>query len=460
MLSSLRIKHFKAWKDTGAIRLAPITVLFGVNSSGKTSIHQSLVMLRQTYESSDRRRVLHLGDENTDVDLGTVHDVAFGHQDPPDLTFEIEWRLPHSMTLTDPKTNKDYTANKIEFSVEIGQQNGKNPRLIVDKMAYRFDSSPIPVTMGMTRQTGGTDKYELNFDGITLVHQPGRVWPLPAPLRFYGFPDEVKVYFQNADFLTDLTLALEQTLGRIYYLGPLREYPQRTYLWSGERPEHVGLWGDRTIEALLAAQDRHLSRGVHRHSEPFEKVVARWLKQMRLIETFETQPIAAHRKEYEVLVRTSGSKYPVALTDVGFGISQALPVIVECFCVPPDSTIILEHPELHLHPSAQSVLADLFIEAMRSREEGRDRNIQLLIESHSEHFLRRLQRRIAEGRLKSTEAALYFCTPGPDGSKVAKLEVDDDGNISNWPIHFFGDEMGDLAAMAEAALDRQAPEAK
>ncbi|MGO9454036.1 MAG: DUF3696 domain-containing protein [Candidatus Binataceae bacterium] len=460
MLSQLRIKNFKAWKDTNNIRLAPITVLFGINSSGKTSIHQSLVMLRQTYQSPDRRRVLHPGDDNTDVDLGTVQDLIFGHQDTAELTFELEWRPSQPLTLVDPKTKQKYTGRTVRFSADIAQQYGKTPRLMVRDMKYRVDSVPIPVTVGMTRKPGDSDKYDLIFDGVTLVRQRQRVWPLPSPLRFYGFPDEVKAYFQNAEFLADLTLALEKMLGGLYYLGPLREYPKRTYVWSGERPEHVGLWGDRTIEALLAAQDRQLARGAHKKSESFETVVARWLKEMRLIESFETKPIAARRKEYEVLVQTKGSKYIVNLTDVGFGISQALPVIVECFCVPAWSTVILEHPELHLHPSAQAVLADLFIEAIRSREDGSDRKIQLLIESHSEHFLRRLQRRIGEGVLKPEEAALYFCAPGTDGSTINKLEVDEFGNITNWPIHFFGDELGDLAAMTDAALLRQSTESK
>ena len=168
-------------------------------------------------------------------------------------------------------------------------------------MEYRLDSQPVPVTIGMTRQEGDADKYDLTFDGVTFVRHKQRAWPLPAPLRFYGFPDEVKAYFQNADFLTDLTLALEKTLRGLYYLGPLRDYPKRTYVWSGERPEHVGLWGDRTIEALLAAQDRQLSRGAHKRSESFERVIARWLKEMKLIENFETKPIGARRKEYEVL---------------------------------------------------------------------------------------------------------------------------------------------------------------
>jgi predicted ATPase len=460
MLTRLRIDNFKAWKDTGEIRLAPITVLFGINSSGKTSILQSLVMLRQTYESPDRRRVLHPGDDNTDVDLGTVQDLIFGHQETAELGFELEWHVQEPLTLIDPKTDLKYTGQNIQFLAKIGQQNGRVPRLIVKKMEYRLDSQPVPVTIGMTRQEGDADKYDLTFDGVTLVRHKQRAWPLPAPLRFYGFPDEVKAYFQNADFLTDLTLALEKTLRGLYYLGPLRDYPKRTYVWSGERPEHVGLWGDRTIEALLAAQDRQLSRGAHKRSESFERVIARWLKEMKLIENFETKPIGARRKEYEVLVRTTGSRYTVNLTDVGFGISQALPVIVECFCVPPGSTVILEHPELHLHPSAQAELADLFIEAIRSREEGYDRNIQLLVESHSEHFLRRLQRRIAEGVLKPEEAALFFCTPSAEGSHISRLAVDDYGNITNWPNNFFGDEMADLAAMTDAVLSRKATETK
>ena len=76
MLTHLRIQNFKSWRDTGAVRLAPITVLFGNNSAGKSSIIQFLLMLKQTVESPDRRRVLHPGDEHTLVDLGTFRDLS------------------------------------------------------------------------------------------------------------------------------------------------------------------------------------------------------------------------------------------------------------------------------------------------------------------------------------------------------------------------------------------------
>jgi len=177
---------------------------------------------------------------------------------------------------------------------------------------------------------------------------------------------------------------------------------------------------------------------------------------MGLIETFKARRLAEHRKEYEVVVRTVHSPYDVNLTDVGFGVSQVLPVIVECFYVPSGSTIIFEQPEIHLHPSVQAELADLFIDAaVHVREGSSERSVQLLVESHSEHFLRRLQRRIAEGRLSHDQVALYFCEPTNEGARMRELKTDLFGNIRNWPDHFFGDEMGDLAAMTEAAMRRK-----
>jgi len=122
----------------------------------------------------------------------------------------------------------------------------------------------------------------------------------------------------------------------------------------------------------------------------------------------------------------------------------------------PHATIIMEQPEIHLHPAVQSQLADLFIETIRSREGGVDRHVQLVVETHSEHLLRRLQRRIAEGGLKPAEVAMYFCESGDQGSILRPLEVDVLGNIHNWPRDFFGDQMEDIARQAEVSLRKRA----
>jgi predicted ATPase len=119
--------------------------------------------------------------------------------------------------------------------------------------------------------------------------------------------------------------------------------------------------------------------------------------------------------------------------------------------VPEGSTIILEQPEIHLHPAVQAGLADVLIDAVKTRK------VQILLESHSEHLLRRLQRRMAEEELSPSETALYFCSTTEGGdSTLTKLELDLFGNITNWPADFFGDELGELASMTRAQMQRRA----
>ena len=176
---------------------------------------------------------------------------------------------------------------------------------------------------------------------------------------------------------------------------------------------------------------------------------------MGLIEDFKVKPISEQRQEYEVDVRTKGSVGGVDLPDVGFGISQVLPVLVQCFYAPPGSIIVIEQPEIHLHPSAQSALADVMIDVINSKENGNNRNIQLIIETHSEHFLRRLQRRIAEDSIDEKKVSAYFANITKTPAVLEPLQIDQFGNISNWPEHFFGDEMGDIIIQSEAAMNKR-----
>jgi predicted ATPase len=117
--------------------------------------------------------------------------------------------------------------------------------------------------------------------------------------------------------------------------------------------------------------------------------------------------------------------------------------------------VIIEQPELHLHPKVQADLADLFIEAIHSREGGADRSVQFIIESHSEHFLERLQLRIAEGEIRTDEVAVYFCEAGERGSTLRALDINLYGEINNWPTDFFGDPMKDQFQRLDAAAKRE-----
>ena len=105
MLRKLRIQNFKGWKDTGMIDLAPITVLFGSNSSGKSSIGQFLVMLKQTVRQSDRKTVLLLNGDSVSVDLGSVSDIFYDHNLEENMKFEFRWDMDAKAVIENSNRN-------------------------------------------------------------------------------------------------------------------------------------------------------------------------------------------------------------------------------------------------------------------------------------------------------------------------------------------------------------------
>jgi len=213
----------------------------------------------------------------------------------------------------------------------------------------------------------------------------------------------------------------------------------------------MGERGEKAIDALLAFRERgeKISRGRGLKRLTIEEYVAWWLRELKLIEDFSVEAITKDSNLYQVWVRKTARSSRVLITDVGFGVSQLLPVLVLCYYVPEGATVLLEQPELHLHPSVQSGLADVFIDVAKNRK------VQVILESHSEHLLRRLQRRIAEEKIARDDTALYFCDIARGISKLQQIELNLFGSIQNWPENFFGDEFGEMAAMTHTSMERQ-----
>jgi predicted ATPase len=466
MLTSLRIQNFKSWEDTGRIRLAPITVFFGTNSSGKSSIGQLLLMLKQTSESTDRTQVLRTSDTGTPADVGSFRDFIHHHDVSRRLQIGITWSQGSALEIDDSRDDSvHHASSNLGFEVEIYQPETGRVPMRVRRFGYTLgdEGESTRFSVALEPDPKRPNRYRLEFDGFRAIHNPGRAWELPAPARFYGFPDEAVAYYQNTDFLPDLSLSLERMLDSITYLGPLRDDPRRVYTWPGGAPADVGWAGEQTVQAILAAADRKINLGYRSRLKSFQVLLAEQLRRLGLIDSFSVEAIGDNRPEHEVRVRVSSAADEVLLTDVGFGVSQVLPVLVQTFYCPPGSTILMEQPELHLHPRVQMNLADFFVDALSARQPttpGKSvaRNTQVLIESHSEHFLRRLQRRIAEQRLRPDQVALYFCEVRRGRSVLRELEVDLFGDIRNWPDDFFGDPMDDIAAQAEASLKRRIEE--
>ncbi len=452
MLTSLSLTNFKAWQRIEKMRLAPITALFGTNSSGKSSILQFLLMLKQTADSADRSIVLHLGDEKTPVNLGTISDVAHAHAEHPEFTIGVEWTAPRQLDIKDPDTQRTTLckSDKLAFFSQVVANGGG--KLTVHDMEYGLGTTTFSLIRGTAK-----DAYQLstNHPSFRFRRADGRRWPIPTPIKYYGFADEVRTYHQNAGFLSELELAFEKMLRSIYYLGPLRDPPKREYTWAGGDPTDMGRRGEYAVAAILAARERGetIPRGRGKSKLSLEQYVAHWLKELHLIDEFRVEEIKKGTNLYRVHVKRSPGSSEVLITDVGFGVSQILPVLVLCYYAPQGSTILFEQPEIHLHPSVQRGLADVFIDAMKIR------NVQIIVESHSEDFLRRLQRRIAEDQdIDEKQAAIYFCDIENGKGKLTPLQLDTYGNFLAWPKDFFGDPMGDIAAMQSAVMKRKGVE--
>ena len=237
----------------------------------------------------------------------------------------------------------------------------------------------------------------------------------------------------------------------IFYLGPLRDYPHRQYNWSGGSPSDVGARGELTINAILAASEKGKAYPVEKGSRKrsFQEVVAMRLKEMGLIHSFSVSEIAKGSNIYQAKVSVDKKSPKVLLTDVGFGVSQVLPVIVLLNHVPERSTVILEQPEIHLHPEVQSALADAIVGIAETQD------LQVIVESHSEHLLRRLQRRVADETIQADLVKLYFVSQENGEARLTDIGLNEYGEIENWPEHFFGDEMEEIAATRKAAIKRK-----
>jgi len=236
-----------------------------------------------------------------------------------------------------------------------------------------------------------------------------------------------------------------------FYLGPLREHPKREYVWTRSRPSDVGQRGEKAIEAMLAATAAGEARNLKPKArlKSFQEMIAYWLREMGLIHTFRVEEIRPGTNLYQAKVQVLKAGTEVLLTDVGFGVSQVLPVLTLLQYVPEGSTVILEQPEIHLHPLAQAALADVVVNVAQHRQ------VQIIVESHSEHFLLRLQRRIADETIDTDDVQLYFCKPMKGASKLEHLDLDLFGNILNWPENFMGDAAGELAEATKARIRRQ-----
>jgi predicted ATPase len=220
--------------------------------------------------------------------------------------------------------------------------------------------------------------------------------------------------------LFQLEIKKEFSEDNINYVSPLRAHPKRYYMLDKAKLNLTldTLDGDAVAEVLK--DNRHITKNVNL-----------WLK------NFGVEVDVKGFKEVIHHLVVKQNNIDLDITDVGFGISQILPVIIQGFLSSKNSTTIIEQPEIHLHPKMQADLADLFIDIVKNTSGKR-----LIIETHSEYLLKRLRRRISEGIISPSDVSICLFNPQSKekGATIDNLEIEDKG-FFEWPIDFYGGEI-------------------
>ncbi|MFZ4578142.1 MAG: DUF3696 domain-containing protein [Myxococcota bacterium] len=433
MFERIRLKNFKAWGEQlwdHGVELAPVTLLLGPNSAGKTSLLQVPLLLQQTFLSPDRTLDLNFGGQAEDrLYLGGYQDVVCEHDITRNIGIGLRLRQNGSLCV-------DYTAEWLHRADHAESQ----------LLEYRVDGNDYAAE----RQSRAG--YKLRAPGYTAPVYGNREF---RPERSVAFSAEAVAELAEAKLLTqsqqiqDVALKLRRAVAQIAYLGPLREPPRRTYLWADQNPGNLGDTGKQAVMALLASKYSRRKADDTGEFGP-EWLVERtshWLNRLGLAERLELKQQGRSR-HYEVQVRRGASE-EANLVDVGFGVSQVLPMIVLAHFVPRGTTIIAEQPEIHLHPRAQVGLAELMVEVAISRD------VQFIVETHSEHLFRRLQTLVARKVITPAQCRLYFVDRDETGHPhLDRLELDEFGRIANWPDGFFGDSVGEMEQQMALMFDR------
>ena len=277
------------------------------------------------------------------------------------------------------------------------------------------------------------NKYRVRFGKNTLFEKlqiiPNSSKIKKSRLRF------VRNSIENEFFCTFLIKAFNsftQNLNKAFdnkkinYVSPLRAYPKRYYFLDESNISNSldSIDGDNLTEILK--QNKVIIRNVNK-----------WLNKFGLSVDVEDVKEVIHR------LRVKQNGLNLDITDVGFGISQVLPIIVQGFLSNIDSLTIIEQPEIHLHPKMQAELADLFIDVVKKENEDSDKI--LLVETHSESILKRLRRRIAEGQISNKDVAIYFIHGKNKTNKTAtlqRIEITEKGAF-DWPKEFYSTDLED-----------------
>ena len=389
-------------------------------------------------------------------DYGTYKDVVYNNHRGRPMKIKFALDMPdYSSSLSDKTTNAEYSLS-YKF-------NTSRREIVLDNIGLTLDKEPL-VEMKYSVESR---RYNLEKFGHVKIPAPYKTTIsrdfrvrhfIPSPVtqrvgQSFSSKDTPVHKFSEEKLDKDITRIVmrigrhtAEFLNSSDYLGPVRISPQRTYMFSGERRGRIGAAGENMTSLLMKGS---MLRRAQKSSGVLSKV-NEWLVKSKMGRQIEISEISDRHYEIKIENYFTGEKQNIA--DVGYGLSQVLPILIGGYSLTPSSMFMLEQPELHLHPKAQAELGDFVADMYES-------NIQTIIETHSEHLILRLQQHVAEGRIKHSDINFYYVHNNPRTSKrtigkcltheIVPLPLDVNALfINEWPEGFFPERLNESRKLA------------
>jgi predicted ATPase len=393
------VSGFKSFSEETRIQLGSLTILAGANSSGKSSIMQPLLMMKQTLEAPYDPGALLPDGPNVHFTSGEQM-LSINHKPPLDLREFMVFMDIGSMSLQTTFHWNSHTGLALHLQKFVYKQSS-------EVIELRADMSPDEIV------ASGPNYFN------TEPPQSLRVMRNRCFLKVKGI---ISYDLGNPSFA--------EVLQGIIHLPGLRGTPERLYKTANV-----------TGSTFLGQFDNYVASIINRFQkdEPSQLIkVQEALKKLGLTDIIQPQRLNDAQIELRVgrVLGRADATDTVNIADVGLGVSQILPVIVALLVAEPGQLVYIEQPEIHLHPRAQVALAEIFAEAA-------NRGVRVVVETHSELFLMGIQALVAEDRLDPNAVKLHWFTRQADGSsKVTSADLDEMGAFGNWPEDFGSTSLG------------------
>ena len=457
MLTNITLENFKAFQKLNNLKIKPVTILCGTNSCGKSSILQSILLMKQTLESKNPNQNLLLNGRFTK--LGYFEDIIYQKNKENEVKFAMDFNTTYNDILHLEISFKKSLNGNNSFSES---KNYRMSKMSIDIKNYHHDIEGV----GNVLITHKEDKnYEVIWNNLVINNQKSGEQNLKLDFSnlFLFDLEDIKMTetIQNKfRVLINLFYQLNEGLKFVYskytYLGPLRGEPEREYIYRDEVVE-IGNKGENAAFLYLSEQNKAIDNHFfyNKIKDNFEKInhlslkegLNKWFNLMQM-GNFDGEII-----NKIIYLSLNASKYDetkVGIADVGFGVSQIFPILLEGLRMPLGATLLLEQPEIHLHPNLQMQMADYFIALALSGK-------RVIAETHSDHIVNRLVRRIVEDETHNLKdlIGIYFIKPSENGSIYEEINIDDAKGITNWPVDFFDQAASESMKIMQAGLKKR-----